>query len=155
MWMFVLVGLEVAAILQALRGRDLRSSEDEELGGLIDPAAILPVMETISRAFDQGRSMTPEQVVMETGLRTSLVRSMLDRLERRGFLNRLERDDSFALARPPAQIEASELMDVAFELVDDAASKVHTPMLEHLREVQRRLAAETTLAGLATSEKSG
>lgn len=155
MWMFVLVGLEVAAILQALRGRDLRSSDDEDLGGLIDPAAILPVMETISRAFDQGRSMTPEQIVVETGLRTSLVRSMLDRLERRGFLNRLERDDSFALARPPAQIEASELMDVAFELVDDAASKVHTPMLEHLREVQRRLAAETTLAGLATPEKSG
>ena len=154
MWMFVLVGLEVAAILQALRGRDLRASDEEEFEGLIDPAAILPVMEAISRAFQQGRSLSPEQVVVETGLRTSLVQSMLGRLEKRGFLNRLERDDSFALARPPEQISASELMDVAFELVDDAASKARTPMLERLREVQRALAAKTTLAGLTAPNDS-
>ena len=115
---------------------------------------ILPVMEAISRAFQQGRSLSPEQVVVETGLRTSLVQSMLGRLEKRGFLNRLERDDSFALARPPEQISASELMDVAFELVDDAASKARTPMLERLREVQRALAAKTTLAGLTAPNDS-
>lgn len=154
MWMFVLVGLEVAAILQALRGRDLRAMQDEDLGGLIDPAAILPVMATISRGFEQGRSLNPEQVVVETGLRTALVRSMLDRLERRGFLHRVERDDSFALTRPPEQIVASELMDVAFELVDDTAYKMRTPMLERLREVQRGLAATTTLAVLSSQTES-
>jgi YihY family inner membrane protein len=149
-WMFVLVGLEVSAILQALRGRDLRAMHDEDLGGLIDPAAILPVMSTISRAFEHGRALATEQVVVETGLRTAVVRTMLDRLERRGFLHHVERDDSFALARPPEQISAGELMDVAFELVDDTAYKVRTPMLERLREVQRGLAANTTLAGLTT-----
>jgi len=148
MWMFVLVGLEVAAIVQALRGRELRSMQEEDLGGLIDPAAILAVMATISKAFSQGKAMTPEHVVVETGLRTAVVRSMLDKLEQRGFLHHVERDDSFALARPPEQLEASELMEVAFELVDDTAYKVRTPMLERLREAQKSLAKHTTLAGL-------
>ena len=71
------------------------------------------------------------------------------RLEQRGFINQLERNDGYSMARPPEQVTASELMDVAFELVDDSSVRCANPLLERLREAQRALAAETTLAGLA------
>ena len=155
MWMFVLVGLEVAAILQALRGRVLHTTQEEEMGGLIDPAAILPVMAAISRAFQEGRAVSKEQIVAETGLRLELVGLMLERLEQRDFLHEVEGGDNFALARPPEQISASDLMDVAFDLVDDTAIKAHAPILERLRDVQRKLAANTTLLALTDDHQDG
>ena len=151
MWMFVLFGLEVAAILQALRGRALESMREEDLGGLIDPGSILEIMSAISHAFQDGRSMTADDVITETGLRPEVVDLMLERLEQQGFIHQVERNESFVLARPPEQIEASDLMDVAFSLVDDATATARDtpPILGRLREVQRTLTARTSLKSIA------
>ncbi|MCH2145521.1 MAG: YihY family inner membrane protein [Phycisphaerales bacterium] len=149
MWMFVLFGLEVAAILQALRGRALESMREEELGGLIDPAAIIPVMAAVSSGFEDGRALGCSEVAMETGIRAEVVDLMLERLELRGFLHQVEPKGKFVLAKPPEQIQAGELMDVAFELVDDAAiARIETPILDGLREAQRTLAAKRSLKSL-------
>ena len=148
MWMFVLVGLEVAALVQMLRGRDSRIDGDEQ-ETMVDPAAILTIMGLISDGFTEGHSLDAQQVVRRTGLPTSFVTAVLQRLEQRGFINQLERNDGYSMARPPEQVTASELMDVAFELVDDSSARCANPLLERLREAQRALAAETTLAGLA------
>ena len=150
MWMFVLFGLEVAAILQALRGRALQSMQEEDVGGLLDPASILPVMAAVSRGFQHGTLATEHQIVMETGLGPEVVGIMLERLEARGFLHQVEGGDGYVLARPPEQIKASELMDVAFELVDDTAtSRQLPPILEKLRDAQRALAAKSSLKSLS------
>ena len=147
MWMFVLVGLEVAALVQMLRGRDARvHGEDNE--SMVDPAAILTVMGLISDGFRAGRAPDTQQIVQGTGLPSSFVTAMLDRLEQRGFIHQVERNDGYALARPAEQVSARELMDVAFELVDDTSVRYETPLLGKLRDAQRRLAADTTLAGL-------
>ena len=150
MWMFVLFGLEVAAILQALRGRALQSMQEEDVGGLLDPASILPLMAAVSRGFQHGTLATEHQIVMETGLRPEVVEIMLERLEARGYLHQVEGADGYVLARPPEQIQASELMDVAFELVDDTAtSRQLPPILEKLRDAQRALAAKSSLKSLS------
>ena len=147
MWIFVLVGLEVAALVQMLRGRDARvHGEDTE--SMVDPAAILTVMGLISDGFREGRAKDPQQIVQSTGLPSSFVTAMLNRLEQRGFIHQLERNDGYVMARPPEQVAASDLMDVAFELVDDTSVRYATPLLAKLRDAQRRLAAETTLDGL-------
>jgi YihY family inner membrane protein len=147
MWIFVLVGLEVAALVQMLRGRDARvHGEDSE--SMVDPAAILTVMGLISDGFREGRAKDPQQIVQSTGLPSSFVTAMLNRLEQRGFIHQLERNDGYVMARPPEQVAASDLMDVAFELVDDTSVRYATPLLAKLRDAQRRLAAETTLDGL-------
>ena len=147
MWMFVLVGLEVAALVQMLRGRDARADSEEEKAP-VDPAAILSVMGLIAEGFKQGHSVDTQQIIQATGLPANFVNASLDRLEQRGFINQLERNDGYSMARPPEQITASELMDVAFELVDDTSVRCQTPLLERLREAQRALASKTTLAGL-------
>ena len=147
MWMFVLVGLEVAALVQMLRGRDARV-QGEDTEAMVDPAAILTVMGLISDGFREGRAMDPQQVVQATGLPTSFVSAMLDRLEQRGFIHQLERNDGYVMARPPEQVEASDLMNVAFELIDDTSVRYGTPLLGKLRDAQRKLTAGTTLAGL-------
>ena len=150
MWMFVLVGLEVAALVQMLRGRDARmEGVDEET--MIDPASILAIMGLVSEGFKEGLATDGQSVVRRTGLPAGLVRGMLERLEQRGFLHQLERGEGYVLARPPEQVSASELMDVAFELVDDTSVRCDNPLLARLRDAQRRLVAETTLAGMRTS----
>ena len=150
MWIFVLFGLEVSAILQALRGRALETMREEELGGLVDPAAIIPVMASISRGFESGRALGGSDVAMETGIRPEVVELMLERLELRGFLHQVDSSGGFVLARPPEQIEAGALMDVAFELVDDAAiACTQAPMLDGLRDAQRRLAGARSLKSVS------
>jgi membrane protein len=150
MWMFVLFGLEVAAILQALRGRALETMREEELGGLIDPASIIQVMAAVSKGFQAGDAVSVSDVVTETGIRHEVVELMLERLELRGFLHQVEPDDRYVLARPPEQIQADALMDVAFDLVDDAAvEQLPTPILDGLREAQRRIAADRSLKSLS------
>ncbi|MEE2682259.1 MAG: YhjD/YihY/BrkB family envelope integrity protein [Planctomycetota bacterium] len=156
MWMFVLVGLEVAALVQMLRGRDARV-QCEENEAMVDPAAILTVMGLIADGFRSGRAMDPLQIVQSTGLAPGFVSAMLDRLEQRGFIHQLERNEGYVMARPPEQVAASDLMDVAFELVDDTSVRYANPLLARLRDAQRRLTAETTLAALhgpATSEST-
>lgn len=146
MWMFVLVGLEVAAILQALRSRNLRAMHIDELGGLIDPAAILLLMAAVSNAFQSGKSLTPEAAIQATGLQPPIVNAMLERLEQHGFLHAVEDGAGFTLARPPKDIPARALMDVAFELVDDTALRQPSPLLAGLRDAQRQFTAKTSLA---------
>ena len=107
MWMFVLVGLEVAAIVQVLRGRDARVMQTEELENLIDPASILSVMTLIAAGFEQGRTCSSDDLARKTGLPFKFTDLMLERLEKRGFLHRI---DHKAVVRPrqaPEQITAA------------------------------------------------
>ena len=148
MWMFVLVGLEVAAIVQVLRGRDARVMQTEELENLIDPASILSVMTLVANGFEKGATFSSDDIARKTGLPFKFTDLMLERLEKRGFLHRIDQKASFVLAKAPEQITAAQLMDVAFELVDDGAMHLQSPLVDTLRDAQRIRAEGTTLAAL-------
>jgi membrane protein len=151
MWLFILFGLEVAATLQTLGGR--RRLEEMERKrkrtGMIEPAAILLVMEQIAESFQKSKPIAIRAVAEEISIPETTVAAMVDRLVEAGLIHRLDRDDaSVTLACPPEQISAERLMDVGFSMVDETTGDRKSPIIKRLREVQKGLAAETTLANL-------
>ena len=154
MWLVVLFGLEVAAILQQLAGRTLEEIElRRPAGGVVDPGAVLTVMEVVAGRFRQSLSSTGERITEETGLPASTVEAMLQRLVEAAVLHRLEGEaGEVSLARPPESISAAELMDIGFALADEGGIDRKPVILQHLRDAQRALAARRTLANLLTGE---
>ncbi|MFV1964715.1 MAG: YhjD/YihY/BrkB family envelope integrity protein [Pirellulaceae bacterium] len=150
MWLAVLFGLEVSAILQMLRGRRLEEVERKrERTGLIDPAAVVTVMEIIAERFHSGHSSTADEIGEQTMIPQTTVRRILDRLMEDGFLHRLDTTDgTVCLATPPDQIPAKRLVDIGFELVDETGQGRRSDTFERLRQAQRSLVAEATLATL-------
>jgi membrane protein len=156
MWLVVLFGLEVAATLQMLGGRRLEEIESRRARtGLVDPASVLTVMQAVARRFQSSRPTTPRDVVDETSISEQTVARMLERLAEAGFLHRLDTEDgALVLARPPDQISAAELIEIGFRMVDEGAGDSGPPFLQRLREAQRNLARQVTLAALAAAAPS-
>jgi len=155
MWLFILFGLEVSATLQMLGGR--RRLEEMEYArrrtGLIEPASILTVMEAIAERFRQSQPVLISRLAEETSIPETAVSMMVDRLVAAGLVHRLDRDEaSVALACPPEQISADRLIDIGFNLIDETAGGRKSLILQKLRDAQKGLAAEVTLAGLLGSK---
>ena len=150
MWLMVLFGLEVASTLQMLAGRKLDEiDQTRRPTGLIDPASIIAVMEFVAARFSLAQAATGPQIAEATGLPEPTVELMVNGLIERGLVHKIDRNDgAITLARPPDAIQASELIEVGFSLVDDGGFTVRTPILVRLREAQRSLAAGATLAQL-------
>jgi len=150
MWLAVLFGLEVAAILQALPGRQLEELERErKQETLVDPAAVVAVMEVVGERFAGGEPTSLVQVCEKTGLPEQAVSRMFSGLVLENLLHRLDGPtDTVSLARPPEQIAGVDLLEVAFRLVDSGQPGGGSRMLDRLREAQREIVATTTLASL-------
>lgn len=154
MWMVVLLGLEVAAMLQHLAGRrmeELQKQQQRPRNELVDPAGVILVMQAIADRFDRGDAGTAGQLAEATGVPPVAVARMLERLELKGYVHRVERGqvDAVTLARPPESITAQELMQVGWELVDVGVHGGAEPgIIAALREAQAALASRTTLASL-------
>jgi membrane protein len=150
MWLAVLFGLEVCAILQALPGRRLEELERERKSeSLVDPATVVAVMEVIGNRFADGQPTTLLQVCEQTGLPEHAASRMFSGLVLENLLHRLDGpSDTVALAKPPEQITGVELLEVAFRLVDSGQPAAGSRLLDRLRQAQRDLVATTTLATL-------
>jgi membrane protein len=149
MWLIVLFGLEVGNTLQMLGGRRLEEMEHARRApGLVDPASVLVIMEFVAGRFAHARPTTPREIADHAGLPEATVQNLLDRLGEADFVNRLDREDgAVCLARPPDQITADQLIEIGFHLVDEGAGE-RSSLLDQLRDAQRSLAAESTLATL-------
>ena len=150
MWLAVLFGLEVTAILQALPGRRLEELERERKSeSMVDPAVVVAVMEVIGQRFTEGQPTTLLQVCEQTGLPEQAASRMFSGLVLENLLHRLDGpSDTVALSKPPEQITGVELLEVAFRLVDSGQPATGSRLLDRLRQAQRDLVATTTLAGL-------
>jgi membrane protein len=153
MWMFVLLGLEVSAIIQTLRGRDIEvlARPDEE-EGLVDPAIAIRVVEFVASAFDQGRPAKADEVSRELRLDLRLVRAMLDRLEQADIVVRLHQIDGYTLARPADQIDLAVILTIGFAFADEKTPNVD-PLFNRLRDAQRAAVAGLSL-GVVIQENS-
>ena len=101
MWIFVLFGLEVSAIVQVLRGRSPAVlNRGEGTPGMIEPSIVLRVLQEAGRAFDDGTPVEVDQVANQLGLPVASTRVIIERLADRGVLVRLQTTDQFALSRP-------------------------------------------------------
>ena len=154
MWMFVLLGLQVASLLQTLRHRRIEDLEDEAgRADFVDPARILSVMEYATARFEAGEPLEPDAAAAAVGLPAAAVALMVEALVAKGYLHRIEGGNAFALSRPPSQISAEELVDLGFSLADRGHAA--EGWLAKARAAQRRLAEGASLASIAPTGATG
>lgn len=153
MWLVVLFGLEVSAILQSLGGRRIEEMEARaNQTGLVDPASVLVLMEIIGERFGESSSSTAREIAETASLPEATVSRLIDELVRERLLHRLAGDErAVTLARPPEQIPADQLMQIGWRLVDQGSGQRQSALLRRLREVQLRQASQSTLASLLSS----
>lgn len=150
MWLFVLFGLEVAATLQFLGDRALEEIETRrEFAGLVEPAAVITVMEVVAEDFRSGQPTPQRRISDRTGVPERIVQSIVQELMAAGLLHRVERDQTaVCLALPPDEVTADRLIDIGFRLADHSGEREISHFAERLREQQRALAGSVTLASL-------
>lgn len=137
MWIFVLFGLEVSAIVQVLRGRSPAIlNRGEGTPGMIEPSIVLRVLQEAGKAFDDGSPLEVDQVANQLGLPITSTRVIIERLADRGFLVRLQTADQFALSRPLEKIQAREILDIGFNLADESTRSSPPALLDKLRDAQ-------------------
>ena len=152
MWICILFGVEVAAIVQRLGGRrdELEDLERMRLRtGMIDATSVLFLMEVVAEGFASGQAVSLGHVVEETGLPQPLAADMLQKLVAQGFVHRVAGvEPAYTLARPPEDISADSLIEFGSGMLHERNGRRVSRGIEALRHAQRRLAADTTLAGL-------
>lgn len=135
MWMFVLFGLEVASIIQTLRGRGIEVLVDGNEGAArLDASAVVRVVRTIADGFSEGRATSIDDLVQAHRLETGAVRRLVGRLEQAGIVARLEDPDRIVLARPADSIEMAQVLRVGFEAVGTIS--LDDPLATKLRNAQ-------------------
>jgi membrane protein len=154
MWLAVLFGLEVSATLQFLGHRVHEEMETRRLAvGLIEPAAVVSVMQVIAEEFAAGQPATQRHIADRTRLPERVVGSIMQELCAIGLLHRLEREQSaVCLALPADQVTADRLMDVGFRLADGGGERWVSAFAERLRQQQRELARQFTLSALVAAK---
>ena len=147
MGLAVLFGLQVSAILQLLGGRRLEEMERrQKKTGLVEPASIVAVMEVVARRFAVGKCSTVDQIVESTSILSSTVETILLRLVDEGLLHQMRGEEGFSLAQPADQIDASQLLDIGFALVDSEPTQ--STFLQRMRQAQRAVASRETLVSV-------
>ena len=158
MWICILFGVEVAAIVQRVGGRrdELEEMERTRLrSGMVDSTSILLLMDAVAEGFETGHAVSLGHLVEETGLPEPVASELLEKLAQRGFVHRVSASEpSFTLARPPEDITAGSLIDFGQALLHDHHGRRKSRAIEALRRSQRDLAAATTLAGLRANRLS-
>ncbi len=153
LWLVVLYGLEITSVLQTVGRRlDGRLPEHGEMPPLVDPAAVVPMMQLVAARFRRGLITTADEIVDETRCPRRAVELMLDGLTADGVLHRVETAgaEGYALARPPDRVTTSELLAVAQKLTaatgpsDSAAWQ----WVNRFREAQLDLTIHRPLAEL-------
>lgn len=150
MWICILFGVEVAAIVQRLGGRH-ELEEVERLrprSSLLDATSVLLLMEVIAEGFESGRAVPLATLVEETGLPEPVATEILEKLAAEGFVHRVATNvAAYTLARPPHDISAESLVEFGQGMLHDRNGRRKSLTVEALRRSQRELAANTSLAG--------
>lgn len=154
MWLFILFGLEVSATLQFLDNRALEEIEKRRATtGLVEPAAVVSVMEVVAEGFRDGQPMLQRKIADRTGVPEQAVAKIVQELCKSGLLHRIDRDqNTVCLAQSPENVTADRLMDIGYRLADGAGERRISEFAERLREHQRSLAKSITLESLVPAD---
>ncbi|MEZ6164889.1 MAG: YihY/virulence factor BrkB family protein [Phycisphaerales bacterium] len=123
-WLIVLFGMQATYALQnfhRLVQSKLNPSSEEasRTPTLLDPLVALSVAKAIQAAFQQGKTISADQVASQTALRSDQASEVIRVLHRGGFINRVERgdsDDAWTPARPAEQMPLDEILRCAQSL---------------------------------------
>jgi len=149
MWICILFGVEVAAIVQRLGGRH-EVDEMERVrprSTLLDASSVLLLMEAVAEGFEAGRAVPLATLVEDTGLPEPVAAEILEKLAREGFVHRVATNvAAYTLARPPHDISAESLVEFGQGMLHDRNGRRKSRTVEALRRSQREFAANTSLA---------
>ena len=151
MWICILFGVEVAAIVQRLGGRHEidEVSRLRSRSALLDASSVLLLMEAIAEGFEAGKAVPLAALVEETGLPEPVATEILEKLAAEGFVHRVATNvAAYTLARPPQDISAESLIEFGQGMLLDRTGRRTSRTVEALRRSQRELAANTSLATL-------
>lgn len=156
-WLVILAGLEVTHILQTLPAGRL-GVESAAHGGrgadsMRDPWLVIPVMSAVAEAFEQGKTVSLDQIAERLDAPIKHVDRLVDELTQRGLLHQLPSDDGppgLTLALPPSKIRIADLIDTSHAAVGDPLPG-HA-LLQQLAEAQNKALADATLEGGTVSK---
>ena len=151
MWICILFGVEVAALVQRLGGRHVLEEMDRirPRSALLDASSVLLMMEVVAEGFEAGRAVPLGTLVEETGLPEPVAVEMLEKLAGEGFVHEVAgAEPAYTLARPPEAISAESLVEFGHGLLHDRRGRRRSAAVEAFRRSQRELAGRTTLAAL-------
>jgi membrane protein len=162
-WMIVLTGLQIAHSLQTyglVRERGVSFSLFASLGlldervtsrvtGVVDAAAILPVMLAVAEGFEQGRPTDHATAAKAVGLDERVVSEMLERLAGAGLLHRVrdKGDGAYTLAKSPKAILASDVLRVGDDVVA-VARPASSPVMRDLANARIEAFGSKSLSDL-------
>jgi len=163
-WLISLAGLQLAAAVQSYRLATAQGLTQAFLATLglaedvaparrlrvVDTDSILVVAMGVAERFAKGKTSGHADIAAETGADELVVSDMLERLAGAGILLRVsdaEREGTYTLARPPAQIDAVKVLDLAYAPggTDRLAS---SPVMCELTRAKAAALAGKTLADL-------
>jgi membrane protein len=119
-WLSVLFGLEIAFILQGMKGRVFERKDPR--GALVsaDPQWLLPVVAAVARGFASGHPVGRQSLAEDLDLRLESVAELVSRLEVEGLVHQVARrgteDVGLTLALPPDRIPLARIADLASRL---------------------------------------
>jgi len=153
-WLIVLFGLEIAFILQGMKGRVFERRDPR--GALVsaDPQWLLPVVAAIARGFAAGRPLGRQALAEELDLRLESVAELVSRLESEGLVHQVGRrgteDVGLVLALPPDRIPLARLAELAsrFTLGTHPRAGAGWDALAAIHASARAAAGDRTLADL-------
>ena len=119
-WLIVLFGLEIAFILQAMKGRVFERKDPRGALDSADPQWLLPVVAAIARGFAAGSPVGRQALAEDLDLRLASVAELVERLEAEGLVQQVTRrgteDVGLTLALPPDRIPLARIAELASRL---------------------------------------
>ena len=155
-WLAVLFGLQVSAILQMLGGRELNELEYPKARvDVVDPSCVLSVMEIVAEHFAVGRPVTYRQLTEITSMSNQMVIRIVDRLVQEGWLHRIDRPEpAVSMVRPPEQVSAADITELGFRMIDESGQKRPSALFSQFRDAQRDVATGKTISQLVCEQSS-
>ena len=148
MWIAILFGLEVSAILQRFRGQQqLRSMENRQRNsGVLDVGVVLDVTARIVHGFRTGRPITGDAIAESLQAPTAVIERIVDELVDAGFVHRLDHPERpLSAARPLDEIPIRSILDIGRRLSDQTA-------IAEAASVSLREAQDSSFDGFTASD---
>ena len=149
MWLVILFGLEVSAIMQTVHGGRFAVHGPLSAGAFVlEPTTVVQLMEVVAKDFYAGKSSTFDELMDEASLPESVVEEITAQLLREKLIHEVAGEHrSFTLAKDPESMDAQQIIQVAFDLADRQQLR-RSALTDRLRQGQRQSVHEDTLASL-------
>lgn len=149
-WVIVLLGLQSAYALQHFH-RLMAADQRADRAGptLVDPAVVVSLAGALVRAHRSGKSPDAGELGASMNIDTTVVESLLRRLEKAGLVRRVlvggDEEAGWIPARPAEKISLEEVLSAVTDLDASRSPTDCEGLLCELAEARRRVASGRTL----------